>query len=58
MGCGSDKFDKYDKFDNYDNYDNYIFAEININKYNINKDIKIINSFENAKKENYFEDIK
>ena len=52
MGSGNDKFDKYD------NYDNYIFAEININDYNINEDIRIINSFENAEKEYYFKDIK
>ena len=28
------------------NKENYIIAEININKYNINADIRIINSFE------------
>ena len=36
---------------------NYIIAEININKSNINKNIRLINSFEQAKKEkggNYF----
>ena len=31
---------------------NYIIAEIDIKKEDINKDIKIINSFENVKKEN------
>ena len=30
---------------------NYIIAEINISKYNINKDIRIINSFEKVKRE-------
>ena len=49
MGCGNDKFD---------NYNNYIVAEININEDKINKDIKIINSFENTKREDHFEDMK
>ena len=31
------------------NKENYIIAEININKYNINEDIRIINSFEESK---------
>ena len=31
--------------------DNYILAEINIQESDINKDIRIINSFENAKRE-------
>ena len=49
MGADNDKFDKYN---------NCIVAEININENEINKDIKIINSFENAKKEYHFKDMK
>ena len=33
---------------------NEIVAEININEYNINKEIRIINSFEQYKRENKF----
>ena len=41
MGNDNDKFDK----------NNYIVAEININENEINKNIRIINSFENSKKQ-------
>ena len=40
---------------------NYIIAEINIDKNNINKEIRLINSFEKTKEEkkgNYFREIK
>ena len=41
---------------------NYIIAEINIDEYNINKKIRLINSFEQIirekRKEDYFDDIK
>ena len=36
---------------NKNNYKNIIIGEIYINEYNINKDIRIINSFENCKRE-------
>ena len=36
------------------NNENYIIAEIFINKYNINVDIRIINSFEESKKKIYW----
>ena len=39
--------------DKFDNYNNYIVAEINIDDHKINKDIKIINSFENTKREDH-----
>ena len=42
--------------ESYDNQKNEIVGEINIHKYNINTKILIINSFENAKRENRFED--
>ena len=48
MGSDIDKFDKYN---------NYIVAEININANEINKDITIINSFENSKKKYHPKDI-
>ena len=44
----------YDKMNIIDN--NYIIAEIYIKKSDINKDIRIINSFENFKRENECED--
>ena len=40
------------------NNENIIIGEIYINKDNINKDIRIINSFENAKREEKWEDSK
>ena len=38
--------------------DNYIIAEINIKEDEINKDIRIINSFEEVKRKNKFWKIK
>jgi len=38
------------------NINNYIIAEINIREYDINEDITIINSFEEVKRTNYWED--
>ena len=48
MDYDNDKFDKYN---------NYIVAEINITDYDVNRDIRIINSFENIKKEYHLKDM-
>ena len=44
--------DKTEAYENTTNDNNYIIGEINITQNNINKEIQIINSFENAKKSN------
>ena len=44
--------------DKFDNYNYYIVAEINITDKKINKDIRIINSFENIKKKFHFKNMK
>ena len=46
----NDIIKKYNKNNKNENKNNVIIGEININKNDINKDIQIINSFENAKK--------
>ena len=48
--------DNKDIFENKEKNKNYILAEINIEKYNINKDIRIINTFEESKRIKEVED--
>ena len=59
MGYGCDKkLNKREKYDliseNEENKRNYISAEINIEEDDINKNIRIINSCENGRKEKKF----
>ena len=49
--CGYKNENKETPYD-YNNSGNYILAEINIDENNINKDIRIINTFEESKREN------
>ena len=48
--------DNTDIFENKEKYKNYILAEINIEKKDINKDIRIINTFEEYKRINEWDD--
>ena len=58
-GTYNEMIEKNKKINNSENSNNinkgnYIIAEININRYNINEDIRIINSFEASKKQIYW----
>ncbi len=48
--------DNTDIFENKEKYKNYILAEINIEEKDINKDIRIINTFEECKRINKWKD--